>query len=191
MERFLDKILGHVGVSRGQWYFLRALWVEDGLTQRELSDRVGMKAPTTVLALKGMENSKLVYRVREKGDLRKVRVFLTEAGHGLRNMLLPKVKSISERATAKVAPQDLATFLRVLEQIADELRAAEDRAPLVFDFRPFKRAPCWKIHPAKPTPGTVSGQSAASRSEALRNHEACAVCFAASHGGPRCPPRAA
>jgi len=25
------------GVARGQWYFLRVLWIHDGLSQRELS----------------------------------------------------------------------------------------------------------------------------------------------------------
>ena len=37
------------GVSSGQWRFLRVLWREDGLTQRELSRRVGMREPTTVI----------------------------------------------------------------------------------------------------------------------------------------------
>ncbi len=38
-------------VSLGMWYFLRALWDEDGLTQRELSTRVGTMEPTTMAAI--------------------------------------------------------------------------------------------------------------------------------------------
>ncbi len=43
------------GLKRGQWYFLRVLWTEDGLSQRELSARVGTMEPTTVIALRSME----------------------------------------------------------------------------------------------------------------------------------------
>src|SRR5215468_5504772 len=42
------------GVSSGQWRFLRVLWQEEGMTQRELSQRVGMREPTTVIALKSL-----------------------------------------------------------------------------------------------------------------------------------------
>src|SRR5262249_57263649 len=52
-QRLLERRIAAYGVTRGQWYFLRALWNEDGLTQRELSARVGMMEPTTVIALRG------------------------------------------------------------------------------------------------------------------------------------------
>ena len=52
-SRVLQSKIAPHGVSIGQWYFLRVLWEEDGLTQRELSQRVGMMEPTTVTALNG------------------------------------------------------------------------------------------------------------------------------------------
>ena len=39
--RELEKRIAKHGVSSGQWRSLRVLWDEDGITQRELSDRVG------------------------------------------------------------------------------------------------------------------------------------------------------
>src|ERR1044072_9464002 len=61
-QRLLERRIAPHGVTRGQWYFLRVLWNEDGLTQRELSARVGMMEPTTVIALRGMEKSGLIRR---------------------------------------------------------------------------------------------------------------------------------
>ena len=58
-QRLLEKRISPHGVTRGQWYFLRVLWEEDGLSQRELSARVGMMEPTTVIALRGMEKAGL------------------------------------------------------------------------------------------------------------------------------------
>ena len=58
-QRLLEKRITGFGLKRGQWYFLRVLWTEDGLSQRELSARVGTMEPTTVIALRSMEKSGL------------------------------------------------------------------------------------------------------------------------------------
>ncbi len=126
LQRELEETLAQTSVSRGQWFFVRALWDEDGLTQRELSARVGMMEPTTVVALNGMERSNLIYRVRDSGDRRKVRVYLTETGRGLREELLPLVMKINDRATAGVSRQDLRKFHLVIDQITENLRAPKD-----------------------------------------------------------------
>ena len=76
-QRLLEKRIAPYGVARGQWYFLRVLWTEDGLSQRELSARVGMMEPTTVIALRSMERAGLIRRVRSSDDKRKAQVWLT------------------------------------------------------------------------------------------------------------------
>ena len=48
-SRLLERRTLTHDVSAGQWRFLRQLWREDGITQRELSERVGMREPTTVV----------------------------------------------------------------------------------------------------------------------------------------------
>lgn len=47
LGRLLSVRLTEHDVSFGHWSFLRVLWVEDGLTQRELSERFGVMEPTT------------------------------------------------------------------------------------------------------------------------------------------------
>jgi hypothetical protein len=49
-QRLSERRIAAYGVTRGQWYFLRVLWNVDGLSQRELSARVGMMEPTTAIA---------------------------------------------------------------------------------------------------------------------------------------------
>src|SRR5689334_7444895 len=75
-QRLLERRIAPHGVTRGQWYFLRVLWTKDGLSQRELSARVGMMEPTTVIALRGMEKSKLIRRLRSNDDRRRSHVWL-------------------------------------------------------------------------------------------------------------------
>src|SRR5690606_28850663 len=86
--RVLQQRIGQLGLTLGTWYFLRALWEEDGLSQRELSQRIGTMEPTTVSALNSMERLGLVHRERDPNDKRRRRVFLTDYGRSLRGQAL-------------------------------------------------------------------------------------------------------
>lgn len=109
------------GVTIGQWYFLRVLWEEDGLTQRELSQRVGMMEPTTVTALNGMEKRGYAKRVRNATDRRKVNIFLTEKGRALRSRLLPHAADVNRIAAKNVSPQDIERIRSVLNTMKENL----------------------------------------------------------------------
>lgn len=115
------RIASH-GVTMGQWLFLRVLWQEDGITQRELSQRVGMMEPTTVTALNGMERRELVQRVRNPHDRRKVNIFLTPKGRSLRDVLQPCATEINQFALRGVADDDLARTMELLRRVMDNLR---------------------------------------------------------------------
>jgi DNA-binding MarR family transcriptional regulator len=119
------KIAAH-GVSMGQWFFLRALWDEDGLTQRELSQRVGMMEPTTVTALNSMERRGLVERVRNPHDRRKVNIYLTPKGRSLREVLLPCAAEVSDLATRGIDPADLALAIDLLHRMIINLGDSGD-----------------------------------------------------------------
>jgi DNA-binding MarR family transcriptional regulator len=120
-----SKIAAH-GVSMGQWFFLRALWDEDGLTQRELSQRVGMMEPTTVTALNSMERRGLVERVRNPHDRRKVNIYLTPKGRSLREVLLPCAAEVSDLATRGIEPADLALAIDLLHRMIINLGDGSD-----------------------------------------------------------------
>src|SRR6201991_811541 len=87
-QRLLERRIAPHGVTRGQWYFLRVLWIEDGLSQRELSARVGMMEPTTVIALRSMEKAGLIRRVRSSEDKRVANVWLTAKAKRVREQML-------------------------------------------------------------------------------------------------------
>jgi MarR family transcriptional regulator, organic hydroperoxide resistance regulator len=101
------------------------LWITDGLSQRELSARVGMMEPTTVIALRSMERAGLIQRVRGHDDRRKVRVFLTAKAKRLRNELLGVAKSITDQAEDGVAARELSVFRRVITRMTANLDRIE------------------------------------------------------------------
>ena len=120
-QHVLEQRIASYGVTRGQWYFLRVLWIEDGLSQRELSARVGMMEPTTVIALRSMEKAGLVRRVRSRDDKRRVHVWLTAEGRRMQNRLLPVARHIVEQAEKGVSRRSLEVFRVAISRMTRNL----------------------------------------------------------------------
>lgn len=116
------KIADH-DITIGQWYFLRVLWEGDGLTQRELSERVGMMEPTTTVAIGGMEKAGLITRRKNADDRRKINVFLTPKGKRLKASLLPYARDINQGAVKGIAKKDLAVFRKVIGAMKKNLNS--------------------------------------------------------------------
>lgn len=132
LQRELEAQIRPYGITLGMWYFLRALWEEDGLSQRELSDRVGTSEPTTVTALHGMEKRGLVVRVQNSDDRRKSNIYLTQPAKALRDLLLPTAREVNRTATVDLTRSEIEALKRILTKIranlaeANEARSAAD-----------------------------------------------------------------
>jgi len=124
-QKLLERRIAAYGVARGQWYFLRVLWTEDGLSQRELSARVGTMEPTTVIALRSMERSGLIRRVRSSDDKRRSQVWLTPKAERLRDELLAVARDITDAAEEGVTREELALFRRVIRRMTVNLDKLE------------------------------------------------------------------
>jgi DNA-binding MarR family transcriptional regulator len=105
------------GVSSGQWHFLRILWTEDGLTQIELSRRAGMREPTTVTAVNGLEKAGLVRRRKSSSDRRKIHICLTSRGKSLKSKLLPFVAEVNALGLKGFSAQEIRSLRRALLKI--------------------------------------------------------------------------
>lgn len=114
------------GVSSGQWRFLRVLWQEDGITQRELSQRVGMREPTTVIALKSLERSGFIVREKRPDDRRKVHIHLTPTARALEAQLLPAVAEVNAIALAGLTEAEVSVLRKALTQVGRNLAAEAD-----------------------------------------------------------------
>lgn len=115
-SKALEKLTEPHGVTVGQWRILRVLWEEDGITQREISDRVGITEATAVKSLAGLEASGLITREVDKSDRRKMVTRLTAKAKTLKKKLIPFVVDVNERALKGVSRKDIDTVRRVLAQ---------------------------------------------------------------------------
>jgi DNA-binding MarR family transcriptional regulator len=119
----LQRRLGPLGGTFPQWRYLRELWEEDGLSQRELSDRVGRQAATTVTALRILKRGGLIRIAPAKEDRRKRRVFLTKKGRDLNAALTPLIIAIEHQVLATVTGDELAAFKRAVTRMQENIDA--------------------------------------------------------------------
>lgn len=120
-DRVLNAYLSREGLTSGFWYFLRALWQENGATQKRLSQLNNVTEPTTVTTLNAMTRIGLVRRERNVGDRRKLNVFLTPRGETLKAELMPYAFRINAIACEGIPASDLETCLSVLKQMSVNL----------------------------------------------------------------------
>lgn len=123
VQRYLQSKIEPYGVTLGMWYFFRALWARDGMTQRELSLLIGTKEPTTLSAIIAMEKAGFIKRVRNEGDRRKINIYLSERGRNLKKVLMPIAVEVVRTVTAGFSPREADLFLSFLASIRKNIEA--------------------------------------------------------------------
>ena len=117
--RLLNSRLEKSGLRVGEWYILRALWQEEGITQRELSLRIGMGEPNVVTTLSRLEKSGIIMRKVDTSDNRRRLVRLTVKGRDLEQKLAP----IAQEVNAMIATPLTAAEQQQLVDLIQRVRA--------------------------------------------------------------------
>ncbi|CZT33725.1 MarR family winged helix-turn-helix transcriptional regulator [Rhizobium sp. 9140] len=85
-----------LGFAPGQFPVLAELWNEDGLTQRQLIDRLDAEQATIANTLARMERDGLITRRPHPTDRRTRQVFLTDRGRGLRDEAMTAARAADD-----------------------------------------------------------------------------------------------
>lgn len=127
VRRSLHMRLAQFGVRGGSWYVLKNLYRSDGMTQRELSQRVGMTGPSMMELLRTMEKEELVARSRDPDDQRKVRVHLTDRAREMLPRLAGIAESVNEVMLAGFTPPEEVALRILLNRIGLAVQADQER----------------------------------------------------------------
>jgi DNA-binding MarR family transcriptional regulator len=154
--RALQNALEAHDVNAGSWLFLRHLWEEEGITQRELTQRVGLMQPNTNAALKQLTRRGLIRQTVDAEDRRKLNIYLTPKGKALRRKLIPLAVDIRNDAVRGISAGDLELVAWVLSRMKANLRvrAGEEAHPVNMTQR--KKGLDGKRKPILLSPGTLS-----------------------------------
>jgi DNA-binding MarR family transcriptional regulator len=104
------------------WYYLRVLWEHDGLSQRELTERVGVMQPNTVNALQTMLKAGWVTSANGE-DRRRTLVSLTPKGRRLMQRMLPEIRTVVRPILLEgFSDREEAELRRLLNKVCDNVR---------------------------------------------------------------------
>jgi MarR family transcriptional regulator, organic hydroperoxide resistance regulator len=113
------------GVPWSVWYYLRVLWECDGISQRDLTERVGVMQPNTVSALQTMLKAGWVTIARGKTDRRRTLVSLTPKGRRLMRRMLPEIREVVRPFLLEgFSDREEAELRRLLNKVCDNVRRA-------------------------------------------------------------------
>lgn len=125
LARALETTLQKKGLTSTHWYFLRAIWFQEGMTQAELSAQVGIMTPGTVTALNSLQRKNYIERRVDENDRRKTRIYSTSTGKALRRELLPLAQQVLSKSLAGISAGELQTFRKVLHRLDTNSRDLE------------------------------------------------------------------
>jgi DNA-binding MarR family transcriptional regulator len=109
------------GVVPGQFAQLLALFEQDGLTQRELCDRVRIEQATMAKTLQRMQRDGLVRCAPDPDDKRRVRVYLTDHTRAIEHDLAAAARSVNASATHGLTDAEIASYLDLTARLIHNL----------------------------------------------------------------------
>lgn len=125
MERALQARLAQHDVPFGHWTYLRILWENEGLTQRELSALAGVMEPTTFGALRAMEARGYIERRQRPDNRRNVYIHLTRKGRALEAKLVPLAEEVNRAAVRGMTREQVTQLRSLLRAMVDNLDGNE------------------------------------------------------------------
>ncbi len=114
LEQLYEHMISPLGLSILEWYALRALYDEDGLSASHLAALVCRHPSSMTALLDRMEEKHLLRRQVDATDRRSVRVFLTDDGRACRPQIEAVAGQLDTLINDLITPAQMDTFHHVL-----------------------------------------------------------------------------
>ena len=114
-RKFSDR-LEPFGLTPFHWLVLCCLWQEDGIPTSSIGEKLQQVGGTLTGVLDRMEERGLVRRERDRQDRRICRIWLTDAGRELEQILPQLVADMHEETWVDISAPDRAQFSRTLDR---------------------------------------------------------------------------
>jgi DNA-binding MarR family transcriptional regulator len=121
LARKFSERLEPFGLTPFHWVVLCCLWEEDGLATSSIGEKLQQVGGTLTGVLDRMEERGLIRRERDSRDRRICRIWITEAGQELKQVLPPIVLELREEAMQGFSNGEREQFSQLLNRVIDNL----------------------------------------------------------------------
>ncbi|GAK70661.1 putative MarR family transcriptional regulator [Agrobacterium rubi TR3 = NBRC 13261] len=126
-SKALNKRAAALGFSPGQFPVLLELWNEDGLTQRQLLDRVDVEQATLANTLARMERDGLIERKPHPRDRRAQIIELTDKGRELERQAIAASRDTDDAMLAGLLKFERHLLLEYMGRTIEAARAVDQK----------------------------------------------------------------
>lgn len=124
VSRRLNKLLQQSGsgITADQFKLLAALWTKDGITQRELSVRLGRDRAGITRMVDILEEQGLLTRISDKDDRRINLIYLTKKGRELEPLAAENAQQSLDDMTCGFSEEEKKQFAHLLSRAIENLK---------------------------------------------------------------------
>lgn len=116
-EKGLAARIRPLGLTPGTFPALLELWEGDGLTQKDLVERLDIEQATMANTLARMERDGLVRRERDNNDGRVQRIRLTDRAKGLRDAAIEAAMSVNNETMAGLSMEEQHQLVELMQKV--------------------------------------------------------------------------
>jgi DNA-binding MarR family transcriptional regulator len=127
-RRLMSRSMLEHEIPPGQIFALREVGHEDGITQRDLADRLRISRPTLTVMLQKMEKAGFIERLADEADQRYTHIHLTPEGSALRERMHGVMGELVSHVMGSISEKDRAELTRLLGLMHDNITADLDSA---------------------------------------------------------------
>ena len=120
-RRYHQTVHGKVGTRHGQGKILSILRREDGIGQKELAERLQIRAASLSELLDKMQKSGWIQRRVNEKDRRKINIFLTEDGLGISQQMIEARRDMVNTVFGVLNAQEQEQLEILLSKLISEL----------------------------------------------------------------------
>ncbi len=114
LNNYYQKVVKPFDITVDQWEILVVLWEKEGITQKDLAERLYKDQTNIARMLFKLEKKGFVHRVTHETDRRSLRVYLTVKGREIKEEILAPSIEAYKKTIEGLSDEEVETFRRIL-----------------------------------------------------------------------------
>ena len=117
----IGKIVQKYGITVAEHPFVMTIKFNDGLTQDQLSDMVGVDRALTTRAVQSLEKKGLVRKVPDAKDKRYNHVYATDLLHQLTDKIVPELLAFNDAAMEGLSEKEIRQMIDTMQRLENNI----------------------------------------------------------------------